>query len=30
MEEVVDYGIGPIKHGARKATLVLNDGKVLL
>ena len=29
VEEVVDYGIGPIKHGARKATLVLNDGKVL-
>ena len=29
VEEVVDYGIGPIEHGARKATLVLNDGKVL-
>ena len=28
-EEVVDYGIGPIEHGVRKATLVLNDGKVL-
>ena len=29
VEEVVDYGIGPIEHGVRKATLVLNDGKVL-
>ena len=27
--EGVDYGIGPIEHGVRKATLVLNDGKVL-
>ena len=27
--EVGDYGIGPIEHGVRKATLVLNDGKVL-
>lgn len=27
--EAVDYGIGPIEHGVRKATLVLNDGKVL-
>ena len=27
--ETVDYGIGPIEHGVRKATLVLNDGKVL-
>lgn len=27
VEEVVDYGIGPIEHGVRKATLVLNDGK---
>ena len=25
----MDYGIGPIEHGVRKATLVLNDGKVL-
>ena len=29
VEDVVDYGIGPIEHGVRKATLVLNDGKVL-
>ena len=29
VEEVVDYGIGPIEHGVRKATSVLNDGKVL-
>lgn len=27
--EVEDYGIGQIVHGARKATLVLNDGKVV-
>ena len=27
--EVGDYGIGPIEHGVRKATLGLNDGKVL-
>lgn len=27
--EVEDYGIGQIMHGARKATLVLNDGKVV-
>lgn len=27
--ETVDYGIGPIEHGSRKAILVLNDGKVL-
>ena len=29
VEDVVDYGIGPIEHGVRNATLVLNDGKVL-
>lgn len=27
--EADDYGIGQIVHGARKATLVLNDGKVV-
>lgn len=27
--ETVDYGIGPIEHGGRKAMLVLNDGKIL-
>lgn len=27
--EAEDYGIGQIVHGARKATLVLNDGKVV-
>ena len=27
--EVEDYGIGQIVHGVRKATLVLNDGKVV-
>ena len=29
VEDVEGYGIGPIRHGVRKATLVLNDGKVL-